>query len=76
MAVFKFRARNAKTGDPVKAEITLGGTSRGYTPNRKGDYLIAETSSSGSFSWYAKYNGRKIGEGKSSGGEIEVIYCP
>lgn len=76
MAIFKFRARNAKTGEPIKASIYLAGTDRGFTPNRKGEYLVTETSNSGSFSWYAKYHNKKIGEGKSNGGEIEVVYCP
>ncbi len=76
MAIFQFRARNAKSGDPIKVEVTLGGTTRGFTSNKKGEYLVVETSSSGKFSWYAKYNGNKIREGVSSGGEIEIIYSP
>lgn len=76
MAIFKFRSRNAKTGDPIKVEINLGGTHRGYTSDRKGQWLVVETSQSGSFSWYAKYRGSKIDSGSSSGGEIDVIYSP
>jgi len=76
VAIFKFRVRNAKTGDPIKAEINLGGTHKGYTLNRKGQWLVVETSQSGSYSWYAKYSGSKIDSGSSSGGEIDVIYSP
>lgn len=76
MAIFKFRAHNAKTGDPIKAEISLGGTHRGYTSDRKGQWLVVETSQSGSFSWYAKYRGSKVDSGRSSGGEIDVSYVP
>lgn len=76
MAIFKFRARNAKTGVPIKAEVTLGGRNRGYTPDSKNNWLIVETSQSGTYSWYAKYNGSKIDSGDSSGGVIEIVYSP
>ena len=74
MAIFKFRARNAETGNPIKAEVSLGGTHRGYTFDRKDNWLVIETSQSGSYSWYAKYGGLKIDSGSSSGGEIDIIY--
>jgi len=76
MAIFKFRARHAKTGKPIKAEVNLGGTHRGYTSEYKDNWLIVETSQSGSYSWYAKYGGSKIDSGSSSGGEIDIIYSP
>ncbi len=74
MAIFQLRARNAKTNAPIKAEITLAGRNRGFTPDKKDTYLTVETAQSGKFSWYAKYNGKKIGEGESSGGKIEIYY--
>lgn len=74
MAIFKFRARNAKSGLPIKVEIHLAGTNRGYTSDKKDQWMIVETSQSGSFLWFAKYNGLKIDSGNSSGGNIEVIY--
>ena len=76
MAIFKFRARNAETGKPVKVYVYLGGTGRGFTPDKKDEWLIVETSSSGSYSWYAKYGGNKIDSGSSSGGKIDIIYSP
>ena len=76
MAVFKFRARHAKTGRPIKAEVTLGGTYRGYTPENKDNWLVVETSQSGSYSWYARHGGSKIDSGNSSGGEIDIVYSP
>jgi len=76
MAIFKFRARHAKTGKPIKAQVSLGGTLRGYTPDIKDSWLIVETSQSDKYTWYAKYDGSKIGYGTSSGGEIEIVYSP
>ena len=74
MSIFKFRARNAKSGDQIKAEVFLGGKSRGYTSKRKGDWLVVETSQSGSFDWYIKYGGSRIGSGRSSGGQVDAVY--
>jgi hypothetical protein len=74
MAYFKFSCVNAKTGQPLKAEIFLGGKSVGFTPDRKGQYLLAETNSSGKFEWYAKVWGKKIDSGYSSGGDVRVFY--
>jgi|GEM_PF-6098404 len=76
MAFFKFRALNAITGQPIKAEVNLGGVPRGYTPTNKSDYLLVETTQSGRFSWYAKYAGKKVDSGSSSGGNIDIIYSP
>lgn len=76
MAIFKFRAVNAKTGQPIKANIYLGGKDRGYTKESKNDWLIVETSQSGRFEWYAKYNGVKIDSGSSTGGVVPVMYTP
>lgn len=73
MAHFRFRAINSKTGDPTKVEIYLGGTSRGFTPDRKDSWLDVETSMSGKFSWYAKKSGAKVDSGESSGGNITVL---
>lgn len=76
MAIFKFRARNAKTGEPIKVEIYLGGVDKGFTPDKENTWLMVETSQSGRYSWYAKYWGDKIASGESSGGEIEILYSP
>lgn len=76
MAIFKFRARNCKSNNQIKAEVYLGGTCRGFTPNQNGEWLIVETSQPGPFSWYAKYDGKKIDSGSSSGGQVEIIYSP
>lgn len=74
MAIFKFRARNSKTGKPIKVLITLGGTQRGHTFDEKDKWLIVETSQSGYFSWSAKYDGKTIDSGKSDGGTIDITY--
>jgi hypothetical protein len=76
MAVFKFQAKNAKTGEPIKANVYLGGTDRGFTKASKDDWLVVETSSSGRYEWYAKYFGEKIDSGSSSGGTILILYTP
>lgn len=76
MAHFRFRAVNSKSGGAVKVEVFLGGTSRGYTPDRKDSWLEVETSMSGKFSWYAKRGGTKIGSGESTGGSITIYYDP
>lgn len=73
MAIFQFFAVNAKTGLPVKCAITLGGKSRGFTPERKGEYLVVETEMSGRFSWYAKRYGDKVDSGESEGGRIRIV---
>ncbi|GHU07782.1 hypothetical protein AGMMS50225_05260 [Betaproteobacteria bacterium] len=76
MAVFQFRARNAKTGAGIAAEIILGGERRGSTPKEKDKYLLVETKSSGTFSWSANYGGKRLDSGSSSGGKIEILYEP
>lgn len=76
MAIFKFRAVNAKKNQPIKAQIYLGGKDRGYTKESKDSWLIVETSQSGRFEWYAKYYGEKIDSGSSTGGKILVTYMP
>ena len=73
-AVYKFRARIAKTGEPIKVEIVLGGVSRGFTSDRKDDWMVVELSTSGHYSWYAKYYGNTIDSGESSGGTIDILY--
>ena len=72
MAIFKFKAKNMKSGESVKVEIFLGGKSRGFTPSTRDGDLIVETSQSGSYDWYAKRSGSKVDEGRSSGGKILV----
>lgn len=76
MPTFLFKAVNVKNDDAVKVEVFLGGTSRGYTPDKKGHTLAVSTSSSGKFSWYAKKGGKKIASGTSSGGSITIPYEP
>ena len=73
MALFKFRARKAREGTPIKVAITLGGKDRGYTPDAKDQYLLVETQNSGSFTWSAHYFGKKIDGGNSCGGTIEIV---
>jgi hypothetical protein len=74
MAIFQFRAVNAKTNQPIKANVFLGGVDRGYTKTSNNDWLTVETAQSGRFEWYAKYNGKKIDSGTSSGGKILITY--
>lgn len=73
MPTFLFRAENAQTDVPVKVHITLGGVDRGYTPDRQNQFLEVQLSSSGTYSWYAKRDGKIIRKGDSKGGEI-VVY--
>ena len=72
-ATFLFYAVKAETGEPLKCEVHLGGKFRGYTPDRSNQYLEVETESSGSFSWYAKRYGDKVGYGESRGGKIKIV---
>lgn len=72
VAIFKFIAKDMKTGDAVKVEIYLGNISKGFTPGRSDEYLIVETSQSGKYEWYAKRGGSKVDSGSSSGGNIFV----
>jgi hypothetical protein len=75
MAIFKFQALNSKTGEPIKADVWLGGTNRGFT--KLGDeWLTVTTSQPGKYEWYAKYGGKKIDSGTSEGGKILVSYTP
>jgi len=76
MGLFKFQAYNAKTKDPIKAEIFLGGKSRGWTFKSKDKYLEVETAYSGNYDWYAEYSGKKFDSGKSGGGTIKALYEP
>jgi hypothetical protein len=73
MPTFLFRAENAKTDEPVKVHITLGGVARGYTPERKNQHLEVTTAQSGTYSWFARRNGETIKKGESSGGEVVVF---
>jgi len=72
MAIFKFMAKNMKTGDPVTVEVILGGKSRGFTPGKRDGYLTVETSQSGRFEWYAKKYGSTVDKGSSTGGNILI----
>ncbi len=71
-AIFNFRARNSKSGLPVKVAISLGGKDRGYTSTKKDEWLTVELSTSGTYSWYARLDGTKIAEGTSSGGKMDI----
>lgn len=73
MPTFLFRAQYAKTDLPAKVHITLGGVDRGFTPERKNEFLKVELSQRGEYSWYARKNGDRVGSGESDGGEIVVI---
>ena len=73
MPTFLFKAVKARTDEPVKVHITLGGVDRGYTPERANQYLEVQVGQRGSYSWYAKRNGSLVRKGESDGGEI-VVY--
>lgn len=73
MAVFQFHAVDAKSGTPLKCEVFLGGVQRGFTPDKRNEYLEVETKMSGTFSWYAKRYGQKVDSGNSSGGRIRIV---
>lgn len=72
MATFKFEAKKMKTGDFVKVQVFLGGKPRGFTSDKKDKPLVVETTSSGSFDWYAKRMGSKVDSGRSDGGKILI----
>jgi len=72
-ATFLFRAEKAETGEAIKVYISLGGVDRGFTPGVADKHLIVQVGQSGTYNWYAKRNGEKVGQGESSGGEI-VVY--
>jgi hypothetical protein len=72
MPTFLFNAVIAKTDEPVKAYITLGGVGRGFTPDQKNQYLKVELSQTGTYNWHAKRNNSIIAKGESNGGYITV----
>jgi hypothetical protein len=72
MPTFLFRASNAKTDDPIKVHITLGGVERGFTPDRQNEFLEVTVNQKGSYSWSARRNGTTVRQGDSSGGEIHI----
>lgn len=73
MPTFLFKAVKARTDEPVKVHITLGGVERGFTPDRANQYLEVHVSQRGSYSWSAKRNGSLVRKGESDGGEI-IVY--
>lgn len=72
MPTFLFRASNAKTDEPIKVHITLGGVERGFTPDKPNQYLEVSVTQKGTYSWSARRNGSTIRKGDSSGGEIHI----
>ncbi len=72
-AIFRFHAVKAETGEPMKCEVFLGGRQRGFTPDRRGQFLEVETEMSGRFDWYAKRYGETVDRGSSSGGVVRIL---
>jgi len=72
-STFLFYAVKAETGEAVKCEVHLGGRFRGYTPDRKNQFLEVETEMTGSYNWYAKRHGDNVAYGASKGGKIKIV---
>lgn len=73
MPYYSVTAVNPKNGKPCKVEFFLGGKSRGFTSDRRGQALTFEISGSGNYDWYAKRHGKKVDSGRSSGGTVKVM---
>lgn len=72
--IFKVSARRMRDGKPIKAEVFIGGTFKGWTPDKKGQFLVVEMQTTGKYDWYVKYQGKVIARGSDQGGIIEALY--
>ncbi len=75
-ATLQFSACNAKTGQPMKVEVHVGGVFKGYTSDRKNQLLPVKMKTTGTFDWYARKWGKVVARGRSSGGNITIVVDP